>query len=64
MSDEESKIVVKVGMNIHPVKDLEPADTFYADGLGLEPLFRDGDRIRGGYAPRDRSRPANGTLLL
>lgn len=35
----------KVGMIIHPVTDLDAAERFYRDGLGLEPKFRDGDRF-------------------
>ncbi len=35
----------KVGMVIHPVDDLDAAEAFYRDGLGLEPMFRDGDRF-------------------
>ena len=35
----------KVGMVIHPVADLDSAEAFYRDALGLEPLFRDGDRF-------------------
>ena len=45
MSVEESQTVVKVGMVIHPVKNLASAAAFYADGLGLRQLFRDGDRF-------------------
>lgn len=44
-SKSNSQTVLKVGMVIHPVKDLETAAAFYTDGLGLEPLFRDGDRF-------------------
>ncbi len=35
----------KVGMVIHPVKDLGAAEAFYRDALGLESMFRDGDRF-------------------
>ncbi len=35
----------KVGMVIHPVKDLDTAEAFYRDALGLEAMFRDGDRF-------------------
>ena len=37
--------VRKVGMVIHPVGDLDAAEAFYRDALGLEPMFRDGDRF-------------------
>ena len=45
MSDAENTTVLKVGMVVHPVSDLESAAAFYADGLGLKQLFRDGDRF-------------------
>jgi predicted enzyme related to lactoylglutathione lyase len=35
----------KVGMVIHPVKELEPARRFYQEALGLPLKFRDGDRF-------------------
>ena len=35
----------KVGMVIHPVKELEPALRFYQEALGLALKFRDGDRF-------------------
>lgn len=35
----------KVGMVIHPVDDLDAAEAFYRDALGLDPMFRDGDRF-------------------
>ncbi len=38
-------IAKKAGMVIHPVADLDAAETFYRDVLGLEPMFRDGDRF-------------------
>ena len=38
-------IAKKVGMVIHPVADLDVAEAFYRDGLGLDPMFRDGDRF-------------------
>ena len=38
-------LVEKVGMVVHPVPDLDAAAEFYAGGLGLKPLFRDGDRF-------------------
>ena len=38
-------LVKKVGMVIHPVEDLDAAAAFYADALGLEEKFRDGDRF-------------------
>ena len=38
-------LVRKVGMVIHPVTDLDSAAEFYARGLGLRELFRDGDRF-------------------
>ena len=37
--------VEKVGMVIHPVRELEPARRFYEEVLGLALLFRDGDRF-------------------
>ena len=40
-----AETVLKVGMVIHPVRDMETAISFYTDGLGLEPRFRDGDRF-------------------
>lgn len=38
-------IAKKVGMVIHPVDDLDAAEAFYRDALGLDPMFRDGDRF-------------------
>ncbi len=35
----------KVGMVIHPVEDLDGAVRFYTEVLGLEAMFRDGDRF-------------------
>ena len=35
----------KVGMVIHPVDDLDRAEAFYRDALGLDAMFRDGDRF-------------------
>ena len=35
----------KVGMAILPAKDLDAAERFYREGLGLEAKFRDGDRF-------------------
>ena len=32
-------------MLIHPVPDLDSAAEFYSGGLGLRPLFRDGERF-------------------
>ena len=37
--------VQKVGMVIHPVRELEPARRFYEEALGLPLKFRDGDRF-------------------
>ena len=40
-----SKTISKVGMVIHPVRNMETAAAFYVDGLGLKQIFRDGDRF-------------------
>lgn len=32
-------------MVIHPVADLDSAERFYRESLGLDPMFRDGDRF-------------------
>jgi len=37
--------VSKVGMVIHPVRELEPARRFYEEVLGFPLKFRDGDRF-------------------
>ena len=37
--------VLKAGMVIHPVEDLDRALGFYRDALGPELQFRDGDRF-------------------
>lgn len=37
--------VQKVGMVIHPVRELEPVRRFYEEALGLKLKFRDGDRF-------------------
>ena len=37
--------VIKAGMVIQPVADLETTLAFYRDALGLELQFRDGDRF-------------------
>ena len=38
-------MIKKVAFIGHPVRDMETAAAFYADGLGLDLLFRDGDRF-------------------